>query len=207
VALRAGAHVDPQALRQHVGRNVMPAMVPSQVVVLGALPLTPNGKVDRKALPAPHAATPAAAPGGSAASPAPATRASTPAAAPVGDAGEANATRIEATVSAIWADALGKPAGLNDNFFEIGGHSLMAIIVFRKLTEQLPVKLALTDIFRFPTIRALAAHVHAAWPKPAAQPADTALTATPPVGASPGTPPPLDRGALRRRALQQRGGT
>ena len=41
----------------------------------------------------------------------------------------------------------------------------MAVMVFRKLSALLPVTLALTDIFRFPTIRAFAAHVRAAWPK------------------------------------------
>lgn len=155
VVLRAGSHVDAQALRQHVSRNVIPAMVPAQVVVLASLPLTPNGKVDRKALPAPQGAAASVQAGAAGSHDA---------------AGRADAARIEATVSAVWADALGKPAGLNDNFFEVGGHSLMAIVVFRKLSEQLPVKLALTDIFRFPTIRALAAHVLAVWPQPASPP-------------------------------------
>ena len=214
VALRAGAQVDPQALRQHVGRNVMPAMVPSQVVVLGALPLTPNGKVDRKALPAAQTVPLATQPSAAGSSPPPMTAVHTPPTALPGGAcvtGVADRSRVEATVSSVWADALGKPAGLNDNFFEIGGHSLMAIIVFRKLTEQLPVKLALTDIFRFPTIRAFAAHVVACWPQPAEAPADAAVVGQAPTGAtlsgaSSGNAPPLDRGALRRRAMQQRGG-
>lgn len=204
VALRAGSHVEPQALRQHVGRSLMAIMVPAQVVVLPALPLTPNGKVDRKALPAPLAAASKAGPAASAA--------------PVSDHGPANAhppgatashsvgeaADVEATVAAIWSEALGKPAGRDDNFFEIGGHSLMAVMVFRKLSALLPVTLALTDIFRFPTIRAFAAHVRAAWPK-APGGADPSGSA-PEAPAQPVGTVALDRGALRRRAIQQRGG-
>jgi len=102
----------------------------------------------------------------------------------------------EKLVADIWTEELGRSVGRDDNFFEIGGHSLLAVKVFRRLSEATSVPLALTDVFRYPTVRTFAAHL-------AASEGTTAGAATStPTSAPTGS----DRGALRRRALARRGG-
>jgi natural product biosynthesis luciferase-like monooxygenase protein len=122
-------------------------MVPAHFVALADLPRTPNLKVDRKALPAPEAA---AAPG---------------VAKPVVAAGDAT----EDTILAIWRQALGTEAvGVEDNFFDSGGHSILAVRVHREIQQRLGVDLQVTDLFRFTTVRALARHLQAGKAAPTA---------------------------------------
>ena len=113
-------------------------MVPAHVVRLEAFPLTPNGKVDRKALPAPSAA------------PAQAQKAFVPL-----EGG------VEQTIAAVWARVLGVPqVGRSDNFFTLGGHSLLAVQAHREMKVALNSdRIAITDIFRFPVVSALADHI------------------------------------------------
>ena len=113
--------------------------MPSAVVRLDAFPLTPNGKIDRKALPADTGLASADA--------------------QVATAPPADDT--ERLVADIWSAELERPVGRDDNFFDIGGHSLLAVKVFRRLTDATAAPLALTDIFRFPTVRTFAAHLGA----------------------------------------------
>jgi acyl carrier protein len=102
------------------------------------LPQTPNGKVDRKALPVPS--------GESVAS-------STAVHVAPSDA-------LEKKVAAIWLEVLKlDTVGTHDNFFDIGGHSLLAVQVHRHLRAAFDRPLALTDIFRFPTIHMLSVHL------------------------------------------------
>ncbi len=116
-------------------------MIPVHLVVLDRFPLTPNKKVDRNALPEPK--------------PARSVRAANIAAAP--------ANETETAIAALWQRILGvgdiRP---DDNFFTLGGHSLLAVQAHRELKEALAApRLSITDIFRFPTLSALAAHVDA----------------------------------------------
>ena len=112
-------------------------MVPTHYVGLAALPRTPNGKIDRNALPAPDRVAPVSQ-----------------------DAFVAPEEGLETRIAAIWRDVLKLDAvGSLDNFFDAGGHSLLAVQIHRRLTADLQCQLALTDIFRFPTIRTLAAHL------------------------------------------------
>lgn len=127
---------EASALRQSVAERLPEYMVPSHVVTLDRLPRTPNLKIDRKALPAPdHAAAPAAAyvqPG----------------------------SELEAQIAEIWQDVLRVPkVGVNDNFFDIGGHSLLVVKVHSRLRGTIERPVSITDLFRFPTIRALAEHL------------------------------------------------
>jgi len=125
------------ALRDHMRAHLPEFMVPALLVEMRALPRTPNGKVDRGALPAPQGA--AASPGGDYVAP--------------GDA-------MEERVAAIWCEVLKlDKVGTRDNFFDIGGHSLLAVQVHRHLRAALERPLPLTDIFRFPTVQALSAHL------------------------------------------------
>jgi hypothetical protein len=167
--------IEGEIVRKHVGETLPEIMVPAVVMRLDAFPLTPNGKVDRKALPAPPAGITAAA-------------TDVPVVPPADDR--------EKLVADIWTEELGRAVGRDDNFFEIGGHSLLAVKVFRRLTDSVSVPLALTDIFRFPTVRAFAAHL-------AAADGTAAGAATP----APSAPTGTDRGAMRRRAMARRGGS
>jgi hypothetical protein len=101
----------------------------------------------------------------------------------------------EAVVIEIWSTVLGRAIQRNDNFFEVGGHSLLAVKVFRLLSEHVAVPLALTDIFRFPNARLLGAHIAALRPGGANNAPPDAASAT--AGD--------DRGARRRNALLGRG--
>ena len=125
-------------LRAHLRASLPEFMVPSHFVALAELPRTPNLKVDRKALPAPNAA------GGAAGK------------RTVAQAQDAT----EDTILGIWKHALGTDeVGVEDNFFDSGGHSILAVRVHREICQQLGVELQVTDLFRFTTVRALAKHL------------------------------------------------
>ncbi|MFV0512334.1 MAG: MupA/Atu3671 family FMN-dependent luciferase-like monooxygenase [Jhaorihella sp.] len=134
----ATAPVSGNALRAHLARHLPEAMVPAHIVTLDAFPLTPNAKIDRAALPDPTPERGEPAPGSLA-----------PAAGP------------EAEIAAIWSRILGvREIRAQDNFFDLGGHSLLAVQAHREIRDKLGLaKLSITDIFRFPTLGGLAAHV------------------------------------------------
>lgn len=131
-------------------RTSLPAfMRPQHYVTLAAFPLTPNKKVDRKALPAPEETrtvkvkkTPDAA--------------AAAAAAPIVASDD-----VAATVAAIWSRVLGvAEVNATDNFFDIGGHSLLAVQAHRDIrTETGAARLSITDIFRFPTLSGLVGRI------------------------------------------------
>jgi amino acid adenylation domain-containing protein len=120
-------------------------MVPSAFVFLPELPLTDNGKIDRKALlklPPPSIAFSAAA------------------GPPENKSGNQTSNEIERIVAAAWQDALGIPSvGVNDNFFDLGAHSLTVAEVQAKLQETLGREISLVDLFQFSTVSALARHL------------------------------------------------
>jgi natural product biosynthesis luciferase-like monooxygenase protein len=172
VVARAGTTISADAIRAHVASALPDAMVPSGVVQLDAFPLTPNGKIDRKRLPEE-------------------VREAAPTAlvAALDDA-------VERLVAETWMTELERAVGRDDNFFDIGGHSLLAVKVFRRLSEVTGAPLALTDVFRFPTVRTCAAHITALLGAAAGDGAT----------AAPSVPSGTDRGARRRQALTRRGG-
>src|SRR4051794_19257395 len=134
-------------------------MVPAAFVLLDALPLTANGKVDRAALPAP------------------AWQERETYVAPQGD--------LERALAAIWQEVLtGPPAGLDDNFFDRGGHSLLMVQVQSKIREQLHQEISIIDLFVYPTIRSLAGHIRGLSAPAAPRGSEPAPTASrPTVGA------------------------
>jgi natural product biosynthesis luciferase-like monooxygenase protein len=146
--------VDATALKATLAEHLPEVMVPAHIVKLDAFPLTPNGKVDRKALPAPFAVAPA-----------PVVASAAPVAAEVPVASSRPAVALEGNledaIAAVWARVLGVPqVGRNDNFFTLGGHSLLAVQAHREMKVALNSdRLAITDIFRFPVVSALAAHL------------------------------------------------
>ena len=127
----------PDDLRAHLRASVPEFMVPSHFVVMADLPRTPNLKVDRKQLPSPEAAV----------------QTGKKVVAQAADA-------TEDTILAIWQQALGtEDVGVEDNFFDSGGHSILAVRVHREIVQRLGVDLQVTDLFRFTTVRALARHL------------------------------------------------
>ncbi|MFN4170900.1 MAG: MupA/Atu3671 family FMN-dependent luciferase-like monooxygenase, partial [Pseudorhodobacter sp.] len=128
------------ALRPALAALLPDHMVPQHFVTVESFPLTPNRKVDRKALPAPSATQPVSVP--------------EEFVAPQG---------VESRIAAIWSRILGVPrVGAKDNFFALGGHSLLAVQAHREIRADLgasAARLSITDIFRFPTLSALAGHL------------------------------------------------
>jgi hypothetical protein len=134
VAYVVGA-AEAEALRAHLRGTLPDYMVPSAFVSLQALPLTPNGKLDRKALPAPEYA-------GAAASLPP-------------------RNELERTVAGVWSEVLGvAEVGVSDNFFDLGGSSLLLNRVFIRLRD-LRAGLRMVDLFRYTTVEALAGYLGA----------------------------------------------
>ncbi|HEU4322800.1 MAG TPA: amino acid adenylation domain-containing protein [Roseiflexaceae bacterium] len=128
-----GRTLDSAELRRFTRELLPEYMVPSACVVLPALPLNANGKVDRKALPAPHAAGEA-------------------------EARLAPRTELERQVARAWEEVLGiEQVGIRDNFFELGGHSLLAVKLMTRLQEQLGRHLPVATLFQEGTVEHLAA--------------------------------------------------
>ncbi|MCE9621064.1 MAG: LLM class flavin-dependent oxidoreductase [Actinomycetia bacterium] len=151
---------DTTAMREQLRTRLPEVMVPNQVVVLSALPRTPNGKLDRRALPAQAA------------------EAAIDVAQPTTD--------VEGQVLADWHDVLATNAiGIDDNFFDAGGHSLLVVRLHRQLQQTLGRTIPLTDLYRFPTVRTFAASLASNAPSPA-------------IGTA------LDRAARRRASTQGR---
>ncbi|MGJ8616308.1 MAG: MupA/Atu3671 family FMN-dependent luciferase-like monooxygenase [Sulfitobacter sp.] len=134
----ANAPVNAEAVRAQLAKLLPDIMVPSAIVTLDAMPLTPNKKIDRKALPAPQAHKPA-----------PAAASATP------------ASETQTKIAAIWSAILGvSDIRAEDNFFALGGHSLLAVQAHRDIKAALGAdRLSITDIFRFPSLEGLAAHL------------------------------------------------
>lgn len=123
--------------RNKLRKRLPEYMLPNELVILDAMPLTPNGKIDRKQLPEFLAATSSVA---------------TEYIEPKSD--------LEKMLANLWQETLKvKTVGLKDNFFDLGGHSLLIVQVHQKLKSRLERALSLTDLYRFPTIRSLADYI------------------------------------------------
>ncbi|MFX0540190.1 MupA/Atu3671 family FMN-dependent luciferase-like monooxygenase [Roseovarius sp. S4756] len=146
-----GDAVDAEALRGHLARQLPAAMVPASLTALAAFPLTPNKKIDRAALSRPAPAAPKRAQ----IAEAPRTSAEAP-------------TDLLDRLARIWAHVLGLAAVQpGDNFFALGGHSLLAVQMHRDIRAALPdLRLTITDVFRYPVLADLAAHLGGAAPGP-----------------------------------------
>lgn len=128
---------DTLALKTHLAQHLPKYMLPAYVVFLPALPLTRNGKLDARRLPPP--------------APPPAPRAADP------------ANDLEREIAALWAQVLrvAQP-GIDDNFFDLGGDSLLLARVHQQLRARGHATLAIVDLLNYPTIRALAGRLHRA---------------------------------------------
>ncbi|MEZ5303394.1 MAG: amino acid adenylation domain-containing protein [Verrucomicrobiales bacterium] len=140
-----GVPVTPESLREHLRHRLPDYMVPSSFVILPSLPLTPNGKIDTRSLPEPERA---AARDGSA------TR---------DGSAEAPATAAERCLARLWEDTLGAEGiGRDEDFFALGGHSLLGLRLFTRIEREFGQALPLATLFQAPTVRKLAALLESA---------------------------------------------
>jgi len=143
--VRLGAYVVPddtgtpagEELRDFLRGRVPEAMVPAFFMVLADLPRTPNGKIDRRALPAPDAARVEGR-----------------------SAFVAPRTPFERRIAEIWREVLAlETVGVDDNFFDLGGHSLLMAQVHSRLREVVERDLPLVKLLEHPTISALSRYL------------------------------------------------
>jgi thioesterase domain-containing protein/acyl carrier protein len=121
-------------LRQYLKEKLPEYMIPGAFVFLDTLPLTPNGKVDRRSLPAPDINNLA-----------------------VDTSFVPPLDIVEQQLAEIWAEVLNiYPVGVKNNFFEIGGHSLLAVQLMAKVEQQFGKNLPLATLFQYSTIEQLA---------------------------------------------------
>jgi amino acid adenylation domain-containing protein len=144
-------------LRAELRRRLPEFMIPAAIVELAALPRTPTGKIDRAALPSPSdvATVPTA---------------------PVAVVLGTPQTALEQTIAAAVREVLGlERLGTADNFFDLGGSSLLLIRLAARLAEQLGRPLQPLDLFRHPSVAALARFLAAETAEPEAPPAQATL--------------------------------
>jgi amino acid adenylation domain-containing protein len=124
-------------LRSALKDSLPEYMVPSVFVTLEALPATPSGKVDRRALPAPDAGRP-----------------------DLDASYEAPRNPVQEVLAGIWADLLGVDrVGVHDDFFQLGGHSLLVAKLAARVRQAFKVELSLIQVFQNPTVAALAERI------------------------------------------------
>jgi acyl carrier protein len=132
-----GATLQQAELRAALRAKLPDYMVPSEIVILTDMPRTANGKLDRKAL--------------QALKPAPVQQAVAEVL-PQGD--------VEKTIADLWRKTLKiESVGVTDNFFDLGGHSLLVVQLHNQLKQALKTPLSLTDLYQYPTIRSLSEYL------------------------------------------------
>ncbi|HEY0737422.1 MAG TPA: amino acid adenylation domain-containing protein [Herpetosiphonaceae bacterium] len=133
VVCAAGQHLTSPELREYARQFLPEYMVPVACVILPALPMTANGKIDRAALPAPDLGEIAA-----------------------GASYVAPQTPTEALLADIWTTILRRErVGIHDNFFDLGGNSLIATRCVAHVRDALQIDLQVRILFEAPTIAAL----------------------------------------------------
>ncbi len=133
VAYVTGELIDDlsQQLKQHLKTHLPDYMIPSQIIRLDEFPLTPNGKIDRQALPLPDHK--------------------------LQSLYEAPRNNIEQQLTEIWSLIVEcEKISIHDNFFDLGGHSILAIKLLNEIQKNFNQELSLTSLFQNPTIAQLA---------------------------------------------------
>ncbi len=136
VTLRESGNATVEELRAHLKCALPEYMLPAAIVFLDHLPLSPNGKLNRLSLPAPTLDAYAK------------------------QGYEAPEGEVEDILARIWCDVLGIPqVGRNDDFFDLGGHSLLVIKALARINQSLSCTLRVTDVYQNPSLRGLAGQI------------------------------------------------
>ena len=132
-----GKIAEPSEIRDFLRKELTDYMIPASFQVIDRMPLTDNGKIARDKLPA-----------------------------PVFDSSKKTAARLhpeqetEMKVMLLWQELLGmSDIGIDDNFFDVGGNSLLAIKATSLINQQFNAGLSVAQFFQYPTIAALGAHL------------------------------------------------
>ncbi|HSE67977.1 MAG TPA: amino acid adenylation domain-containing protein, partial [Gemmatimonadales bacterium] len=134
VTLKDSGSVDSLEMRRFLRDRLPDYMIPSAIVPMEAFPLTANGKIDRRALPAPPDAM-----------------------SPHSRESLAPRDGVELQLAALWEQVLGvSPVGVRDNFFDLGGYSLLALRMFSAIERIFGKRLPMALLFQAPTIERLA---------------------------------------------------
>ena len=129
-----GTQIQPGELATYLAKHLPDFMIPAAFVALPAFPVTPSGKIARRDLPEldaieQHDSRPVVGP----------------------------RDHVDEKILSIWREVLGVPRiGIDDGFFEIGGHSLDAVRVVGRIEKNLGVSVPLSDLFASPTVKAIA---------------------------------------------------
>ncbi|MCB1853158.1 MAG: amino acid adenylation domain-containing protein, partial [Gammaproteobacteria bacterium] len=138
--VRSSSTLNLSEVRDQLRDRLPGYMLPAVWIELDSLPLTRNGKVDRTALPAPTEQSSAETP-----------------------SHVAPRNQIERQVAAIWCELLGlERVSVDDNFFDLGGHSLVASQVVSRIRDELQVDMLLSRFFKRPTVAGLAEQIQVA---------------------------------------------
>ncbi|TFW09275.1 amino acid adenylation domain-containing protein [Oxalobacteraceae bacterium OM1] len=138
--------VRPEGIKTYIRQRLPAFMTPDVVIMVDQIPMSPNGKVDMRAL--------------AAITVAPSSRS---------DAFAAPETELQKQLADVWSNFLGaQNVGIDDDFLNVGGHSLLAISMLQRLYQLLGVKVSIDEFYQFPTIRELAEHISSSAGKPAA---------------------------------------
>ncbi len=132
-----GESIDPQNIRSALREPLPEYMIPNEVIGIEAMPQTANAKLDRKAL-----------------------QAIKPKPAVTSIATVAADSDLEQHIADLWCQTLKlERVGVEDNFFDLGGHSLLVVQLHKKIRESVEQPVSLTDLYQFPTVRSLAEHM------------------------------------------------
>ena len=130
VTMAEGAVFEPEMARALLRRKLPEYMVPHLFMVLAAMPMTPNDKIDRKSLPAPQVSEPAA-----------------------DTIGDALMTPPQRRVADVWRRVLRtNRVGLHDNFFDLGGHSMLLVRLHAELKREFGADIPLVELFQRTTV-------------------------------------------------------
>lgn len=134
VVIKENQPSDSEEIRKFLASHLPDYMVPRFIMILGSMPLNTSGKIDRKSLPSPQFVS--------------------------GTTQMVPASLIETQLLGIWKETIGQEnIGINQNFFDMGGNSLLAVHIVNLIKERLNLRVEPINLLEYPTIRSLAAFI------------------------------------------------